>query len=98
MNGKDDSRSGVASERAELAAFMAGVREALVRGSGLVVDRQKISGRDAFVCLYPPAEVAPDIFGAWARAKNIQLGPDSRFLTREEVEQAAKHFGLAPAR
>jgi hypothetical protein len=98
MNGKDDNRSGAASERAELEAFMTGVREALARGSGLVVDRQKVSGRDVFVCLYPPAVIAPDVFGAWARATSIQLGPDSRFLTREDVEQAARRFGLAPAR
>lgn len=98
MNLKDDNRSGAASERAELEAFLTGVREALARGSGLVIDRQTVSGRDAFVCLYPPADVVPDIFGVWARAKNLHLGPDSRFLTREDVEQAAKRFGLADAR
>jgi hypothetical protein len=78
------------------AAFEAGVKEAAKQDSSLLfltVRADNPSGR-MWLCAYPPRSLTPDLVAVWCRSKGIHLNDGDRFLTKEEVDRAARDLGM----
>lgn len=76
------------------AAFEAGIREATVRGTGLIMMEATLRGRTAWTVAYPPAGLDPAGVLTWALDTGIVLAEGARYLPTSEVIRAARDMGL----
>jgi hypothetical protein len=76
------------------AAFAAGVREAMRRGTALLMMRGAIGGQPVWTAAYPPAGLTPRAVDAWARKAGLAPVDGDLFIDATRVHAAAVDLGL----